>query len=105
MSLTNSHAQNWSEAFSVNLMLTRETRQSFARCLHHYFSYADVCGKLYCARFLPRLARSALDQTLTGSGITAAKPDTGLDSYEKAVTCECWVFSPVWLDAVESDQT
>ncbi|XP_076454368.1 von Willebrand factor A domain-containing protein 8-like [Babylonia areolata] len=47
-----------------------------------------VVHKACLARFLPRLARSALDQTLNDTGIPESQQDTGLDNYDKAVTCE-----------------
>ncbi|KAL8625507.1 hypothetical protein ACOMHN_014596 [Nucella lapillus] len=47
-----------------------------------------ILHKACLARFLPRLARSALDQTLSDSGVVESQQDTALDNYDKAVTCE-----------------
>ncbi|KAK7090090.1 von Willebrand factor A domain-containing protein 8-like [Littorina saxatilis] len=47
-----------------------------------------IIHKACLARFLPRLARSALDQTLSDSGIKEANKETSLESFEKAITCE-----------------
>lgn len=47
-----------------------------------------IIHKACLARFLPRLACSALDQTLDEAGIVEAKKDTSLDNYDKAITCE-----------------
>ncbi|KAK7499225.1 hypothetical protein BaRGS_00009485, partial [Batillaria attramentaria] len=47
-----------------------------------------IIHKACLARFLPRLARSALDQTLDEAGIVEAKQEHTLDSYDRAVTCE-----------------
>ncbi|XP_025079335.1 von Willebrand factor A domain-containing protein 8-like isoform X2 [Pomacea canaliculata] len=75
-----------------SLASSMSTRQllRIARRMSKYPS-EDLYGMIHkacLARFLPRLAHSALEQTLTEIGIVAAKVESTLEDFERAVTCE-----------------
>ncbi|XP_041358414.1 von Willebrand factor A domain-containing protein 8-like [Gigantopelta aegis] len=48
----------------------------------------NIVHKACLSRFLPRLAQSALDQTLEEVGITVMKKTPSEDSLERSITCE-----------------
>ncbi|XP_067669611.1 von Willebrand factor A domain-containing protein 8-like [Haliotis asinina] len=75
-----------------SMAASMSTRQllRIARSLAQYPN-EDLYGivqKACLSRFLPRLARQALDQTLDSAGIQPLKQDHSMASFEKSVTCE-----------------
>lgn len=45
-------------------------------------------NNVFCFRFLPRLAKSALEQSLEEAGIIKQHVTHSIDSIEKSVTCK-----------------